>query len=772
MKNRLSVQLLILVSVLSFTGQAWALDWTKSYTYDGYSHRIDARNGGSDTFYEWGTNGEYSGASSVCSPTFTALAFTSGKISETLTWTGSGSPPNYVWIKESAEAHWWAYALWGVPWSFVNGWSNTSITDTYVQEPQTGYSLLWCSKGTRKVYVDASSGVISRTAGFLAGCQARSSNNQAGYARVYLYYNLEITTAPSGSEVPGNLTSPPYKHTSPTCPITPGFNPSVGGSQNGGDPVDLATGAHLYLPSADIVVYNPYGPNVAYQRNHLSNRAYSDYASPGMTTGWVDNYDVRLTAESPGSWGALRLTYPNGAFELLTPVLSDNQPTGEFTEPTGSPYYVTGIPSATTGQWTSVEILFKNQTKWVFDSPADDTYMLSRIVNRVDRYISIQRVSGTDHRVTSVIDDSNPANALMTFVYNGNGYLSSITDAYGRKVSYNYGSIAGSTALLSISQIAESGTANPPVEFGYGYQLIDGHSQLSSVSSPSPTGNGNSTQTISYIYDDVRARYVVSSLVDANSNQHVFLYESNKATRIQVKNSQGNVASGWIEGFDIDNGNRSTVSVIEEVDENGKITPYTMERQYEDSTNPTLPTRIIDRKGNITKITYDQYGNITTTTTPRNTTTTYTYDYSNFSLGRLASVQEGTKPATTFEYYEPSGLVHTITGPKPGTTGGSETVTTTFTYDNLGNVLTKVSPGNNATTMITTTYNYTTDGSYTQPVKIGQPLTITDQLGHINHIRYDLRGNVTESTDALGNTSNYTYNIADQLSDIVYPSVN
>ncbi|MBC8135514.1 MAG: hypothetical protein H8F28_06480, partial [Fibrella sp.] len=50
--------------------------------------------------------------------------------------------------------------------------------------------------------------------------------------------------------------------------------------------------------------------------------------------------------------------------------------------------------------------------------------------------------------------------------------------------------------------------------------------------------------------------------------------------------------------------------------------------------------------------------------TPRGLLTTYTYDYSQFPLGRLVSVQEGTKPATTITY-EASGLVSTVTSPAP-----------------------------------------------------------------------------------------------------------
>lgn len=58
--------------------------------------------------------------------------------------------------------------------------------------------------------------------------------------------------------------------------------------------------------------------------------------------------------------------------------------------------------------------------------------------------------------------------------------------------------------------------------------------------------------------------------------------------------------------------------------------------------------------------------------------------------------------------------------------------------------------------------NYTTDGSYSQAAKLGQPLTVTDNLGHVTHLRYDIMGNIISAKDALGRETNHTYNIVGQ----------
>ena len=180
---------------------------------------------------------------------------------------------------------------------------------------------------------------------------------------------------------------------------------------------------------------------------------------------------------------------------------------------------------------------------------------------------------------------------------------------------------------------------------------------------------------------------------------------------------------------------------------------------------------------------WDRFGHLLSTTNPRGTTTTFLYGYpaaynphltqtgtgtaltqdksDAFALGELLSMQEGSKTPTSYAYFEPSGLMKTLTMPAPGT-NASSTVSTYWTYDTLGNVLTVTSPGNNAASAITTTFGYTQDGGYSQTAAIGQPLTSTDNLGKVTHLRYDSRGNRTAVADALGNASGVSYNIADQ----------
>lgn len=387
---------------------------------------------------------------------------------------------------------------------------------------------------------------------------------------------------------------------------------------------------------------------------------------------------------------------------------------------------------------------------WTFTLLSGDTYALNQLTNRTGQSVNFTWNAG---RALAQVTDAGTNTVLLTLAYDSKGKLATATDAYNRQVVYTFSTPSGTDQgmLQTVSQVVAAGTANPPIHWAYAYTPDKGQ-QLYSTTVPSPTGSGTSTATINY-----NANGKVASLVDANGNQRGYTYNAS-ATQVQVKDPAGSVVMSWTQKYSAARRNTGVT------DANNQSTTI----EYNDAQNPTKPTRLVDKNGKVTVYTYDSFGNVLTVTTPRGMTTTYTYDYATFALGRLQSVQEGTKPATTFTYYEPSGLVQSLTAPAPG--GGPGAVTTSLTYDSLGNVLSVTEPGNNVTSAITTTYNYTTDGTYTQAAKRGQPLTVTDNLGHTTHLRYDAHGRVTSATDALGFETGASYNLVGQLEAITLPA--
>jgi len=71
---------------------------------------------------------------------------------------------------------------------------------------------------------------------------------------------------------------------------------------------------------------------------------------------------------------------------------------------------------------------------------------------------------------------------------------------------------------------------------------------------------------------------------------------------------------------------------------------------------------------------------------------------------------------------------------------------------------------------ITVTLNYTQDGSYSQAARKRQPLTITDSLGNVSHMRYDAQGRLVSYTDANGHVTTYTYDLVGNTATISYPA--
>jgi RHS repeat-associated protein len=431
-------------------------------------------------------------------------------------------------------------------------------------------------------------------------------------------------------------------------------------------------------------------------------------------------------------------------------------------------------------------LTFGDRSRWLTTGPAKAInqaalcFSLARQEDQVGNALLFNYgpLGATGFPLLSSITDGSGA-ALLTFsrATDGTGNLTGVSDRYGRSVYYRVTTYYHQHVPLphpqffqeldQVSQIVATGTPSPPLRYVYGYQNVEnGHVTggltetipfLHTISVPSPTGTGMSTATINY---QPNTSYV-SSIVDANGNTRTYTIVDASHTKVTVTNSLGQGVYSYTAGFDL---NMSLTTVTD-----GTNTTVVQEEQYADADSPYHPSKVIDGNGKETLLDWDAYGHVQSITSPRGTQTVITGDYNVFALGRILSVQTGSKTPMSLTYYEPSGLVQTITEARPGTTGGS-TVTTSLAWDSLGNILTITGPGNNAAATIVTTFNYTTDGAYSQAAAIGQPLTITDNLGKVTHARYDSRGNRTAVWDALGNRVDVSYNIADQPLTVLYPA--
>ncbi len=352
-----------------------------------------------------------------------------------------------------------------------------------------------------------------------------------------------------------------------------------------GHAVNLATGEEEHDPSPDLVVYNPHGPQVVWQRSYGSLRGNGDGFAQGDPTyecndfgpEWTQPYNVGVFDPSGGTQtGSKSVFFANGSRSAFTasavptagtPVVHC-APLKRGTE-TLLDWNYDGTPG---GHYT---ITSKDRTRWVTGQriAAINCYPLAQIVDRNGHAITLNYgapAPGYDWPLLSSITNED-GTALLTLqrATDGSGNLVLVKDCYGRTVFYHDGLYSNSqvpkpwarsmTLLDRVSQIVPTGTnTNPPDRYVYAYQMLSntnpsgttagGYEQvpfLHTCSVPSPTGAGVSTTTWNY---DPSTDFVQSETdgngnetdyqaADANGNPVTGL---SAATLVTVKDAQGN----------------------------------------------------------------------------------------------------------------------------------------------------------------------------------------------------------------------------------------
>ncbi|MGB7229083.1 MAG: RHS repeat-associated core domain-containing protein [Candidatus Acidiferrales bacterium] len=170
--------------------------------------------------------------------------------------------------------------------------------------------------------------------------------------------------------------------------------------------------------------------------------------------------------------------------------------------------------------------------------------------------------------------------------------------------------------------------------------------------------------------------------------------------------------------------------------------------QYDGSGNRVGAT---DPNGNIVMYANDSTGDVTAQVAVLNSTpvtTTYTYN----SFGEVLTMTDPLGNVTT-NTYDSHGNLLTVTTPKPNSnTAASETQ---FTYNSVGEL-----------TQITDPLSRVTKIAYTTT---GYIASITDPQNNVTSYTYDSRGNRTSLTDAMNNQTTFTYDMGNRLTGITYP---
>jgi RHS repeat-associated protein len=600
-----------------------------------------------------------------------------------------------------------------------------------------------------------------------------------------------------------------------------------------GDPVNLATGEEEYSPKADLVVYNPNGPAVVWQRHYNSYRGPSySYETNDFGVGWSHPYnfgvyDSTYTPYDPQVAGSgakadkKYLYFSDGKRLEFTPASipssSNTKVACSFTR-RGIPMrvewlYVPGDQSGAFVVWN------KDRSSWVTNGVNAGTGCYNLHLLRdchgnglVFNYTSVQAVTRVPTLSTPIptpvvggapretvldydftpslcswpnldtISDNNTGQVLLTIHRDNRRAISYVTDVYNRKVQYQVDALTNKAVpcgnpqtaveLTQVYQPVPVGTANPPVAYAYGYQNIT---------------NLEGAETTPYLHTISQPHPNgggAMSMLTIN-------YDTSTTSVQYVQDANGN--SRWYSpANDAQTPATATTTVTIKNSAQQIVTSYTVgfdpttfcettrtdgagnilvTRAYTDPNSDWQPSSIKNANNKTWLFAYDTngFGNLVRATTPRNLATDYTYSYVQNPLGNLVRVQQGSKSYVAIIYDPNTAEVLTVTTVRPGYTGNLFNETTSYSYNGFGDLTQVVTPGANASR--TTTYYYGATP------KLGQVLTITDPLGHVTTMSYDEQGNAKSVKDAKGYQTDFTYvdtahfsiNVG-QLQSVTYPT--
>ncbi|WCK55592.1 DNRLRE domain-containing protein [Aneurinibacillus sp. Ricciae_BoGa-3] len=321
----------------------------------------------------------------------------------------------------------------------------------------------------------------------------------------------------------------------------------------------------------------------------------------------------------------------------------------------------------------------------------------------------------------------------ITYNYDNNNNLTSITDPTGRQVTIAYGT---NGKISSVTDFAGRKTV-------YGY---DASGNLMTVDNYVDSTNYRRTQ---YNYD---AGHNLTQVIDPKGRYTDFTYTNEALSKVQEPDvlapTDGANRPGTTYSYDIPNytssltdrnGHKTTYNcnsnyVVTKVsDALNRVTQYGLDSNYN-------KTQVTDPNGNVTNNTFDSSGNLISSLDPEGHTISFTYDaYSNPTSSTDAL---GKKTTST---YNGNGDLLSVTDPLGHVTSN--------TYDAYGNRTSTTDANGNKTS-----YGYDANG-------INQT-SVTDAAGKTTTMAYDGADNVTTVSDPNGQVTNQQYNWQDEVTQM------
>ena len=537
---------------------------------------------------------------------------------------------------------------------------------------------------------------------------------------------------------------------------------------NIGGPINVSNG-NMYLQQSDYQLPSVgYGIKVARTYNSGSQRI--GLFGRGWSTAYDESilaYDNNLLRFNQGDGRAIYFGRPMGSSGTFTPVIGDFH--AQLTK-NGSSFTLT-LKDGSVQQFNSAGKLLS-----LTDRNGNTTALgyggngfLSSVTDPFGRVLTI--TTNSNGRVTSISDSMG---TVAAYTYGGGNELLSVTYADNSAFHFSHdGNFRLTTATDALGNIVESHTYD-----GLGRALTSekqggvGHYSLSYVSDTETDVTDALSHVTKYTFDKSKGRNVVTRVEGLCNCEG-----GGSQLQTWTYNDQLNVTSktdalGHVTFYTYDsNGNRLT-----ETDAVGTVT-YTYNEFAEVLTHT-------DQLNGVTANTYDGQGNLLTTNDALSNTTTFTYN----ARGQMLTARDARGKVTTFTYDSSGNLTRRT---------DANNITTAFFYDARSR-LSKVRDGLSRSTLyaydpagrvnkithpdlsfVSLTYdmagrqtmvtdergnptNYAYDGAY-------RLAAVTDAANQTTSSGYDAMSNLTSTTDALSRVTNYEYDDLGRLVKITYP---
>jgi RHS repeat-associated protein len=368
-----------------------------------------------------------------------------------------------------------------------------------------------------------------------------------------------------------------------------------------------------------------------------------------------------------------------------------------------------------------------------------------------------------DQSTLGVTRVTDPNGHTASRTYDSHGDMTSVTDPLGNKTTYTYNNLREPLKITD-----PTGTTTT-----YTY---DSHGNLTSISTP--LGGTSSAQTTTLTYTDAHHPGDLTARTDPNKHTSHYTYDS-QGDLVSSTDPEGSTTTATYGVF----GRRKTM-VNPKGNKHG-ADPSDFTTTYRYDTAGEL-TKLVDPLGHTTSYAYDANGNRTAVTDANGHTTSYAYDADNErtaaknpagavrkwnydAAGSMISYTDGNGHKTSYTYDKQDRLTsatdalgrtmtyaYDLAGNKTSKKD-ADGRTTSYAYD-ADNRLTGITYSDGSTPNVTMAYD--TDGRRT---------SLTDGTG-TSSFSYDALGRLTSQANGAGLTTDYSYDLASNLTAITYPN--